>query len=119
MPEGYYRTSPEHARARTARIAKRQRAAATPEGKRAIAKRLMAKKATARAKMTPQERALADRREIEAFAAKRVAADQAAARAVKTKPPATAKHKPNLVNQMLGGAIKKRTDLLDALGRKK
>lgn len=115
MPEGYYRTSPEHARARTARIAERRRVAATPEGKRAIAKRLAAKKATARAKMTPQERALADRREIEAFTAKRVAG------ASRARPPVPASpvRIPGLVEKMLGGAIKKRTDLLDALGKKK
>ena len=85
---GYYTTSPKDAQARAARIAQRKKAAATPEGKRVIRERLSAKKATARARMTPQERSLADRREIEAFTARRVAGDSAAARASSTEPPA-------------------------------
>lgn len=64
---GYYTTSPKDARARAARIAQRKKAAATPEGKRVIRERLSAKKATARARMTPQERSLADRREVDTF----------------------------------------------------
>lgn len=86
-PAGYYRTSEKDARARAARIAKRGQAAKTVEGKRATAKRLAAKKASARAHMTSEERRLADRREIEAFTAKRVAANGVAAARKTTQPP--------------------------------
>lgn len=70
---GYYTTSPKDAQARAARIAQRKKAAATPEGKRVIRERLSAKKATARARMTPQERHRADRAEQRAFDIKRIA----------------------------------------------
>lgn len=118
-PAGYYSTSMKEAKARAARIAERKQAAGTVEGKRATAKRLAAKKAAARARMTPQERHSADRREQEAFTAKRVVADQVAARAPGIKSPTTPKRVPGLAEKMLGGAKKKRDELLDALGRKK
>ena len=68
MPrDGYYRTGAKEAKARTARIKERRAAAATPEGKEATKKRLLAKKATREAGMTRQEKHSAERERVRKF----------------------------------------------------
>ena len=72
MPQsGYYRTSSKEAKARTARIKERRAAAATPEGKAAIKKRLLEKKRTKEAGMTAQEKHSAQRQREREFLSSR------------------------------------------------
>ena len=71
MPEsGYYRTSSKAAKARTARIKERRAAAATPEGREATKKRLLAKKKTREAGMTKQQIHAAERKREREFEAR-------------------------------------------------
>ncbi len=64
---GYYRTGMKEAKARAARIKERWAAAATPEGKEIIKKRLLAKKKTKEAGMTKQEKHSAERARVRKF----------------------------------------------------
>lgn len=121
MPvSGYYRTSMKDAAARTARIKKRQAAAATPEGKAATAKRLLSKRAAREARMTPAERRKAERKRVDAFMRRRNEQMRPDVATPPVKPPP---RRPDVavppVKPPRSGILGKRTDILEALGQKK
>ena len=115
MPkDGYYRTSPREAKARTARIKERRAAAATPEGKAATAKRLLSKRAAREARMTPAERRKIERKRVDDFMERR-------SRELEPRPatPGTKPRKPKPTKPSIRHPFPSLTGPDGALGRKK